>query len=204
MRFLPLLLTLLIASPAHPKDKYPITHWIQKDHFKFCHKCLSFEEAKTTTKDIQRWCKPHQKWSKRKKCFVKTHQLDVEWITAKYTVENHFSSSATDGKESYGKPQLQVNTAQEQIDRQGAAFKVTPETLKRFDGLAIKIACEYFDDLLTYYHGDYIKATRAYNAGLGNVDRGRFKNGPQCLPGAKYFADVYEQYVLLKTYEIGH
>lgn len=189
MRNLFLILTLLIASQASSKDRYPMTHWIQHDYAREYHKPLSFDEAKKITSSIQ--------------CWSKANKLDPNWMLAIYTRESHFDPLATDGVGSYGIPQLQIKTAQGIVNTWGHNYTITPEVLGQHTGLAIRISCRYFRDLLNEFEGDYIKATRAYNAGEGNVKNGYWVRGKPCLPGINYFSHVLEYYIKIKGGEYG-
>lgn len=124
----------------------------------------------------------------------KANRIDPDWMLAMYTVETHFDTNASDGKDSYGVAQIQTNTAQIIINGMKQSYIVTPTELKRCYGLNIRLSCHYFRDLLNQYEGDYIKATRAYNAGPTNVDRGYFKIGHPCLPGYNYMKKCVFEY----------
>lgn len=175
----------ILASPLWAIDKR--SEWIQIDHLKNCHKHLSKDSASGISKSIEKWSKKYK--------------IDADWMTGLYAVESHFDTNSTDGRDSWGIPQLQTNTAQLVVDKWKQAYKVTPEELKRCSGLAIRISCCNFRALLVEFGGDYVKATRAYNAGSTNVKRGHFLGRRPCVPGMNYCSKVlkaYWQYEIFK------
>ena len=172
-RGLILFLSCLFASPTFGALNYPITKWSMQDYHKGCHKRLSWKTANGYAQSIMKWSKEYD--------------IDPDWMVALFTVESHWNTNATDGKDSWGIPQLQVDTAQQTADGLKLQIVVTPERLMGDPDLAIRLACRHYRDLLDLFHGNCIEATRAYNRGDQRIEATR-------LPGLDYFQNVFTQY----------
>lgn len=170
-----LVLSCLVATPALSFER---SDWIKWDHRHNLKNRISTSTAKGYAHSVEKWSKKYK--------------LDPDWMTCHFSEESHWDTNARDGRspESWGIPQIQVGTAQFYIPK-GHSFTVTPEVLKECPGLAIRLACAHFRHLLNVYHGDYMTATRAYNAGEVAV------NTSKRLPGMPHFKKVlgaYEKY----------
>lgn len=165
-----------MATPAYSFER---ADWIQWSYRQFYGHQLPRSVAKSYSRSVEKWSR--------------VYKLDADWMTANFTVESHWDTKACDGRPtpSWGIPQLQVKTAQIVVDSWNHSYLVDEEKLKDNPGLSIRISCKHFRDLLNEFQGDYIKATRAYNAGSSKV-KGKG------LAGMVHFERVLYQYKLYK------
>lgn len=121
---------------------------------------------------------------------IKNH-IDQDWVLAICTLESHFDTNASDGKGSWGIAQLQISTAEmvyHEVHPEQGRTVFESQYLCEVPEENIFLACRHIRDLIDSYAGDYIKATRSYNVGSRNAQKGR-------LHGLTYCDNVFHQYM---------
>jgi len=95
---------------------------------------------------------------------ARAYGIDPAWAIAQLTAESNLNPNAVGPQTRYG----QAKGLAQFLDSTWAQYgQGSP-----FDPVqAVEAYMRYMSDLLRRYGGDYIRATAAYNAGPGNVDR---------------------------------
>lgn len=124
-------------------------------------------------------------------------KINPYWWASVLTVERHFKPSGTDGRGSFGIPQMQVETTKAVARELGDdPNEVTEAWIEAHPITMIRYGARHFADLLEQFRGPnrYYWATRAYNAGSKRIFRARRGSPKYRRLSEKYYQDTDLEY----------